>query len=97
MSESDDPIEHAYDPTYFAFAIKAGRTTKTPSDVAILKPDSKPVKGVELLARFIVAVSPEPHKAPIDFIYFGRYKNDNNNERPASVVPHRDRNRFGDG
>ncbi len=45
------------------------------------KPNSRPVKGVKPLVRVIVAARDASYKAPIDFVFFGRYKNDNNTER----------------
>jgi hypothetical protein len=34
----------------------------------------------------MVAVDAESDKAPIDFVFFGRYRNDNNNERLAAIA-----------
>jgi hypothetical protein len=61
----------------------AGRTTEAPKCGAILKSNSKPVKGVELKNRVIVAVGPGTYKAASDFVFFGGDKNDNNYEEPA--------------
>jgi hypothetical protein len=42
-----------------------------------------PVKGVEPSVRVMVAVEVPSYKAAIDFVFFGRDKNDNNTERFA--------------
>jgi hypothetical protein len=56
--------------------------------VVILESNSKPVKRVEPQTRVIVAVERERYKASDDFVFFGRDKNDNNNERsvPSGVA-----------
>jgi len=41
---------------------------------------------VEPRTRLIVAVGPDRYKASTDFVFFGRYKNDNNNESSALAV-----------
>ncbi len=68
----------------------AGRTTDAPKKRRHSEIELQTRQGSEAENRVIVAVGPASYKAPTDFVFFGRYKNDNNNERTC------DRHRFVD-